>query len=111
MERISNIQQNFLILHMSLFFVTRDLSQKPHAIGMKVPLWQSKPRSGFSSASAFMQMTVGGSMLCGITWILLNSKSLHDVSELHSRMMASVWARLGRPTLYQHGCKRKIHSC
>lgn len=57
---------------------------------MKVPFLQAKPKFGFSSVVALMQITVGAVTLCGKTSIFDISKFLHEVSVLHSTMIASV---------------------
>ena len=51
-----------------------------------------------------MQTVVGMSKLCGNTSMSESWKFLHELLVLHSMMTASVWVRLGRPTLYQQGC-------
>jgi hypothetical protein len=71
--------------------------------GMNVPFLQSKPKFGFNSAVALIQITLGGAMLCGNTSIFPISKFLHDVFVLHSIMMASVCLRFGSPASYQQG--------
>lgn len=75
-------------------------------VGTYVPFAQLKPNSGFSSAVALKQMTVGAARLCGMTSMFSKEKFEHEVSVLHSTMMASVCVRLGSPTSYQHGYKR-----
>jgi len=68
-----------------------------------VPFVHSNPKFGFSAAVAFKQMAVAGTRFCGKTWTLVSAKFWQEVFVLHSMMMASVWFRFGRPTLYQHG--------
>ena len=76
-----------------------------YIVGTKVPFLQSNPKLGFKSALALIQMTLGGSKFCGKTSMFDMAKFLHEVSVLHSTMIASVRDRFGRPTSYQHGYK------
>ena len=72
-----------------------------YIVGTNGPFAHPNPSLRLSSAVALMQTTFGASKLCGKTSIFAISKFLHEVLVLHSTMMASVWLRFGRPTLYQ----------
>jgi hypothetical protein len=79
-------------------------------IGINVLFLQSNPNFGFKAAVALKHTTVGASISCGNNSMFFVAKFEQEEFVLHSKIIASVCFKFGRPALYQHGSVTQLPS-